>query len=204
MRVSQVLASSLVAVATMLTASPVSAQGDGGVGFGLEAGITRASITAEGAKDFFNSRSGIMGGIWFGGNRNGPAGLMGELTYVVKGANDKFTDDALKLHYIEIPLLIRFNLGQTSTKNGFLVYPMFGPVADINIKADDAGLDVKDQINGFDFGAMAGVGVELARIGIEGRMNWGLKRITKEADAFGPLVDVKNNTVQVVVKIRAN
>ena len=129
---------------------------------------------------------------------------MGEITYVVKGANDKFTDSALKLHYIEIPILIRINLGQTSTKNGFLVYPMFGPVADINIKADDTGVDVKNLINGLDFGAMAGVGVEIARIGFEGRMNWGLKRITKEADGFGELTDIKNRSFQALVKIRLN
>jgi hypothetical protein len=203
MRISRVLAF-CVAAATTLAASPVSAQdNDGGAGFGLEVGITRATIKAEGAEDFFKSRTGLMGGIWFGGNRNGTLGLMGEISYVVRktGAGG----DEAKLHYFEIPALIRINLGQTGNKNGFIVYPMFGPVMDVQLKGELSGIDIRDQLNGFDFGVIGGVGVEVARIGVEGRINWGFKRLEKSgASAFGDITDAKSRTVQVLLKLRFN
>ena len=40
-------------------------------GFGVEAGITRATLKADSATDLIKGRTGVMGGIWFGGNRSG-------------------------------------------------------------------------------------------------------------------------------------
>ena len=214
MRMLRRLVFPLAVVLTMiLAATPVSAQqssqssnsdeNQGGIGFGVEAGITRATIHTSGPSDFIKSRNGLMGGIWFGGNRAGRVGFMGEITYVVKGANnDEFGGSELKLHYLEIPAVFRINLGQRS-RNGLCVYPMFGPVVDILLKGSLNGIDVKEQFNGFDLGVLGGVGVEYARIGIEARGNWGLKTLEKTDSGFsGDVVDSKNFTIQVVLKIR--
>ena len=203
------LALSLVVLMTLVAATPAFAQqnaqsgnsGGGGVGFGLEFGMTRATIHAKDAADVFKSRNGLMGGIWFGGNRNGAVGFMGEITYVVKGA--ELPAGNLKLHYLEIPALLRVNMGQRS-RNGVIVYPMFGPVVDIQLKADLAGFDVKDQFNGVDFGVIGGVGFEAARVGVEVRGNWGLRTLAKEGTNFGGWTDTKNFTVQVLAKVRIN
>ena len=194
----------LASAAVLLAAGPAAAQGsDGGAGFGLEAGITRATVKAEDVDDFFDSRTGFLAGIWFGGNRNGVLGFMGELAYVVK-KTDTLVGESNN-HYLEIPALLRLNLGQLSTKNGLLVYPLAGPVFDINLKGELDGFDVKDQFKGLDIGIIAGVGIEIARIGIEGRMNWGQRSLEKDSSgAFGGLVETKSRTFQVLAKIRLN
>jgi hypothetical protein len=58
----------------------------GGVGIGALVGYVNTSATGDtNDTDFkFDSGSGWMAGIWFGGNRNGILGVMGELSYVVK------------------------------------------------------------------------------------------------------------------------
>ena len=52
----------------------------------------------------------------------------------MKGASDDF-DNELKIHYLEIPVLARVNVGSGSL-NGMLVYGVVGPVFDIKLKAD--------------------------------------------------------------------
>jgi hypothetical protein len=212
MRMVRPLALSLTILATLVAPTPASAQQNvqtansdpgGGVGFGVEFGMTRATIHAENAGDFVKGRNGLMGGIWFGGNRNGIAGFMGEITYVVKGAKDELVNEDLTLHYIEIPALVRVNIGQRS-RNGVIVYPMFGPVVDILLKGDVDGFDIKDQFNGFDLGVIGGVGFEAARMGVEVRGNWGLRTLEKEGDGFNGLTNSKNFTVQVLAKLRIN
>ena len=79
------------AAAVLFSATPVAAQG--GVGFGVGGGVTRATYKFDGASDFLEGRSGWMAGIWFGGNRNGVVGVMGELDYVVKKTGSVGTDD---------------------------------------------------------------------------------------------------------------
>ena len=194
----------MTALATvMLVATPAFAQGDGGAGFGLEAGITRATVKAEGVEDFFDSRTGFLAGIWFGGNRNGVLGFMGELAYLVR-KTDTLVGPS-ENHYLEIPALLRINLGQLSTKNGLLIYPLAGPVFDIHLKGELDGFDVKDQFKGLDIGIIAGVGLEIARIGFEGRMNWGQRSLEKDSSgAFGGLVETKSRTFQALMKIRLN
>ncbi len=201
----RMLTSFAVAGALLFTAAPARAQQhhNGGVGFGLEAGITRASLDdTHSATDFFKTRSGYLLGIWFGGNRDGLLGLMGEISYQER-KNETLAGD-FKAKYLEIPALVRINLG-AKNKNGLLIYPMVGPVVDIQLKSTLNDFDIKDNFNGFDFGIIGGVGVEVARIGIEARMNWGRKTLEKTgAGTFGGLVDTKSTTAQVLVKIRLN
>lgn len=186
-------------------ASPAFAQGnqgnsDNGVGFGIEGGMTRASIHGGDVADL-DSRNGLMGGIWFGGNRNGRLGFMGEITYVVKGADEGSSE--LKLHYLEIPAVFRLNIGQRS-RNGISLYGIAGPVIDIQLKGELDGVDVKDQFNGFDLGILAGGGIEVARLGFEVRGNWGQRSLAKKGEGFSDLVDSKNFMVQVLAKLRFN
>ena len=49
---------------------------------------------------------------------------------------------------------------------------MVGPVVDIQLKNELNGLDVSADFNGFDFGIIAGAGVEFARIGSRFAVTW--------------------------------
>jgi hypothetical protein len=183
-----------------------SSNNQGGIGIGAEFGYVNSNIHVEQFQEFFHSRNGWMAGIWFGGNRAGLIGFMGEITYVVKGAKIGETGDEsdLQLHYLEIPAVFRINLG-SHDRNGLCVYPLFGPVVDIQLKGELDGVDIKDQFNGFDVGLLGGVGVEFMRIGIEARGNWGLKSLVANAAGdFGDLEKSKNFQFQLLAKIRFN
>ena len=181
----------------MKAARPVAAQG--GVGFGVGAGLTRATFDFDGSSDLVEGRNGLMAGIWFGGNRNGLIGVMDELDYVVQKTGLIGTDEELEVKLLEIPVLLRVKIGQRS-RNGVIGYGMVGPVFDIKI--DDLGLDIADEYQGLDVGIMAGAGIEVTRVGFEVRANWGLQEIVE-----GDLTDtlkIKTFTVQALVKLRIN
>ncbi|MCC7035329.1 MAG: outer membrane beta-barrel protein [Acidobacteria bacterium] len=188
-----------------LSAAPALAQSDDdGVGVGVLGGITRTTVQPEENPFSFNTDGGggWMAGIWFGGNRNGRVGVMGEANWVVK----KFTVDESEqeLRYVEIPVLLRVNAGSLD-RNKPSLYLIGGPVFDIQVKAIEDGESVDDVYEGLDIGAMAGVGFEAARIGIEGRYSWGLRSVlaTDAALAAG-FGTTRLNTLQVLLKIRFN
>lgn len=196
MHVRRLILAALVAALTTV-ATPAFAQDDQGIGFGLLGGITRAEFDSDGPTDFFESRNGWMAGIWFGGNRNGVLGFMGELSLVEKRA--EAAGETIKLRYLEIPAVLRVNVGQQS-RNGVSVYGIAGPVFDIKI--GDEGFNLIDEYEGFDVGILAGGGIEITRIGFEVRGNWGLRQING-----GDLTDaeeIKTFTLQALVKLRIN
>lgn len=195
-KVSVVLA--FCAGALLLSTSPVAAQG--GVGFGVVGGLTRATFTGDGVSDFVEGRNGLMGGIWFGGNRNGVVGVMGELDYVVKKVGLEGTDQEVELRYLEIPVLLRINIGQENRNTGVLGYGLVGPVFDIKI--DDLGFNIAQEYEGLDIGIMAGAGIEVSRVGFEVRGNWGLREII-DGNLFNA-EKIKTFTLEALIKLRLN
>jgi hypothetical protein len=196
-----VLAAPASAQSQQLSSSQPQQQSGGGVGFGVEFGGTFTHLRGTDITDV-KSKSGVMGGVWFGGNRAGILGFMGELTYVVKSAAERGTDSQLKLHYLEIPAVLRVNIGAPG-KSSPCLYFLGGPVVDILLKGDLDGLDVKDQFNGYDAGVLGGVGFEVLRIGAELRGNWGLKSLVNNSGTFQGS-DAKSLSIQIVGKIRIN
>jgi len=183
-----------------------------GVGVGALVGWTRTSTRDDAGAEFedafdFDSRSGWMAGIWFGGNRDGVVGFMGEVSYVVKKVADGSDDGVVtELGYIEIPALLRINIGQRRT-NGFLAYGLVGPVFDFKVSDNQDDIDPDGEIDGdlfesFDIGLMVGAGFEVARIGFEVRGNWGLRSVASTDFTEG--VNIKTFTLQMVGKIRFN
>jgi hypothetical protein len=173
-----------LALAALATATPAFAQNassDPGVGVGVLAGITRSSLHNDELKDFFKSKTGSLFGLWVGGNKNGLIGFTGEFNYLIRNVGVAGTDDTYKFHTLEIPALLRLNIGARST-NGATIYAVAGPVFSLNLKQELNGVDVGDNFNGGDVGIMAGAGFEVYRIGIEGRGNWGLRSVSDSGD----------------------
>jgi Outer membrane protein beta-barrel domain len=176
------------------------ATGEKGFGFGVEGGFVHSSVRLTGITADTSGNSGGLVGIWFGGNRPGRIGVMGEVAYLVKGATDTGSGDQIKLHYLEIPILLRVNVGSHSV-NGASGYVLAGPVIDLKLQAKLNGLDVGDQYNGVDLGVMAGAGFEMLRFGIEGRGNWGLRNIAKN---LASTEKIKTFTFELLFKFRIN
>ena len=202
----------VVATVMVLAAAPAFAQGqtqvNTGLGIGALAGVSWTTIRTENELDFdTNAGTGWLAGIWFGGNRDGRVGLMGELSYAVKKVSDEF-DNTLERKYVEIPVLLRVNVGSRERdKPSF--YFLVGPVFDIEVSTKDPDADDEDTpddfYNGLEIGLMFGAGFEVARIGIEGRYSWGLKSVLgTDAALDSGFGSTKLNTFSVVGKIRFN
>lgn len=186
-----------------------------GVGIGVHFGGTWTSIDTE-LNDFeidFDKGSGIVAGIFFGGNRDGRAGLQGEVSYLTKKVKllDPFEGDSVDsdTKYIQIPILLRINTGSRSN-NGPCLFFLVGPSFDIKISdnADDVfgdEVDVDDVYQGVEVGLMAGAGFEVARFGVQFRYTWGLNNVLgTDAAALAGFGDTKFNTLQITGIFRIN
>ena len=176
-----------------------------GFGIGAKIGPLFTSYSAASCDNCFNTNTGWEGGIWFGGNRGGRVGVMGEVLYAKKkqeaSSNGGLTGST-SLQYLEIPILLRINIGSRS-RNGISIYGLVGPVFDINLKASLNDLDVKSKYESLDLGLLGGVGIEITRFLIEGRFNQGLRNVLKSdnATAFG---DIKTHSFAVLFGLRFN
>lgn len=185
---------SAMVLAVALTPSTARAQG-------LKGGPIFSSFDA--AQEDFGNNTGFEGGLFFGGNRRGAVGIQGEVLYAKKGSED------VDLHYLEIPLLLRINIGSHSL-NGFSVYGIGGPFADIQIKATGPnGEKLSDFFERGDVGFLAGGGLEITRFIVEARYNWGLRGIIrKEVDIldldFADVEKIKNRSFAVLFGVRFN
>jgi hypothetical protein len=185
-----------------------------GLGFGVHFGGSWSSLSTEtdieNVFDVDTSQgAGVVAGIFFGGNRDGRAGLQGEVSYLTKKVklNDSEESIELKNKYIQIPVLLRINTGSRSN-NGPCLFFLVGPAFDIKIGGNEDDLfddDIEDVYKGVEIGLMAGAGFEVARFGVQVRYTWGLNNVlatdAEEATGFG---STKFNVLQVTGIFRIN
>ena len=176
-----------------------------GFGIGAKIGPLWTSYTAASTSSFkFKTSTGSEGGIWFGGNRGGRVGVMGEVLYAKKKqeVDTTATTGSTSLQYLEIPILLRINIGSRS-RNGVSVYGLVGPVFDINLKAEVNGVDVKSAYESLDLGILGGAGVEITRFLVEGRYNRGLRNVLKSTNAAS-ILDIKTSSFALLFGVRLN
>lgn len=201
-------------IALILASAPAYTQGttqsqvNAGFGIGILGGVTFTTVSTEDNQFQLDTEGGpgVILGLWFGGNRDGRVGLMGELSYVIKGIKVSDGSDTVeaKSHYVELPVLLRINIGARS-KNKPSLYLLAGPVFDIKIKAEENDVDVDDSYEGLDVGLMFGVGFEVVRIGIEGRYSLGFRSVlATDAATESGFGKTKYNALQIIGKIRFN
>jgi hypothetical protein len=173
-----------------------------GFGVGAKIGPLFTSYSAASCDGCFNTNTGWEGGIWFGGNRGGRVGVMGEVLYAKKKQEGSGLTGSTSLQYLEIPILMRINIGSRS-RNGVSIYGLVGPVFDINLKASLNNLDVKSKYESLDLGILGGVGIEITRFIVEGRFNKGLRNVLKSDNAasFG---DIKTRSFALLFGLRFN
>lgn len=172
------------------TAATASAQG---VGVGIKGGPVFASFNADNLD--FDKRTGLQAGIFFGGNRPGTIGVMGEVNFIQKKA------EGLKLNYIQVPVLLRIN-GGSKSRGGVNVYGLIGPAVDIRISDEIDGIgNIDDAVENVDLGVIGGVGVEITRFILEGRYTWGLRQINK---ASFDTTEIKTRTFAILFGVRFN
>src|SRR6266481_8415034 len=75
-----------------------------GFGIGAKIGPLFTSYSAASCDGCFNTSTGWEGGIWFGGNRGGMVGVMGEILYAKKKQEGSGLTGSTSLQYLEIPI----------------------------------------------------------------------------------------------------
>ncbi len=192
----------LLALAFTLPLAPIAAQMS--PTFGVLGGITSSNVAVSGddATLNFKSRTGFAAGL----SMQFPLGSMlafeGDVLYAQKGV--KITGGGntgtIKLAYIEVPLLLRYNLSNGPTRPFILGGASVGFKAGCDVTLDtgdvSASSDCKTVFDGeqkgTDFGATVGAGVAFNRLSIQARYTLGL---TESVDDNNDSITNKNRAI---------
>lgn len=185
-----------VAALTMfaIAASASTAAADGGIKFGP----TFAKFSSDSLD--FKTRTGVHGGIFFGGNRTGVIGLQGEINWIRKRTATELSNQTIRIDYLQVPVLLRLNAG-TDSPSGFALYGIAGPAVDFKIADEIEGITLDDGFEGADVSLVFGGGIEVARIIVEGRYTKGFRRINK---LFVDFTDIKTQAFTILFGVRFN
>ena len=149
---------------------------------------------------FDSKPQGFIAGIGFGGNKSGWLGIGVDINYV--WTNNSNADQ--KTQYLDIPVYARINIGGHQTKNAPTFYIPAGWFFDVNLSNQTNGVDIKDAFNGFGTGPLVGAGFEVARIGIEGRAQFGILNMLSDGSVFSTGTSAKQFTFILLFKVRLN
>lgn len=173
------------------TSSSAAAQG-----VGIKLGPTFTEFSSD-ALDY-NNRTGIHGGLFFDGNRDGVLGLQSELNWIRKRGEVNVNGEQIKIDYIQVPVLLRLNLG-SSSPSGPALYGIAGPAIDIKIADEVEGIVLDDGFEGADVTLVFGGGIEIARIILEARYDKGFRRINR---TLNDIYEIKKETFTILAGIR--
>ena len=181
--------------------------------FGVKGGFNMSNLYQSEADDN-NVIYGFNAGVYATLPISDFIAIQPEILYTTKGAeldyNNAFVEGnaKFKLNYIEVPLLVRVNI----TKNfnvhagGYASYLVSSKVTgDGDINFDEA-VDT-DDLNKFDAGIAAGVGVDFNPISVGLRYNYGLTTVGKERTIAGTTYtfpDAKNSNLTLYLSYKLN
>ncbi|CAI2767350.1 porin family protein [Flavobacterium collinsii] len=181
--------------------------------YGIKGGFNMSNLYSNDANDD-NVLYGFNAGLYATLPISDFIAIQPEILFTTKGAkleyNNVFAsgDSKFKLNYIEVPLLVRVNI----TKNfnvhagGYASYLVSSKVTgsgDINFEQE---IDTND-LNKFDAGLAAGVGVDFDPISIGLRYNYGLTTVGKERTVAGTTYtfpDAKNSNLSLYLSYKLN
>lgn len=181
-------------------ATPASAQNAEGVGIGIKGGLLFSTLDFGENDDFLTNRTGLIGGLFIGGNRGGLLGVEADILYARKGAGLSGAEADLDVHMLEIPILLRVNAGSRSL-GGVSLYGLAGPAMDFRLKAEFGGVDIIDFTEGYDVNLVLGGGIEITRFLAEVRYNHGLRNISRN---FSASDEIKTRSWALLIGVRFN
>jgi hypothetical protein len=175
---------------------------------GIKAGVNFANINIEGdgVDVSFDNRTGLVAGGFVVWPVNTVFGVQTEALYSQKGA--KIEEDGatgtLKLDFLEVPVLARFS---SPASNGASFHVFGGPSFGFRLRArsesefegDSESEDISDDVERFDLGLVAGAGVEMGRLVVDGRYTWGMTNLNKDPEDD---VKIKNRVFSIMAGIR--
>lgn len=181
--------------------------------FGVKGGFNMSNLYTDDADDE-NILYGFNAGVYATLPISDFIAIQPELLFTTKGAEIEY-DNAFatgtgkfKLNYIELPLLVRVNI----TKNfnvhagGYASYLVSSKVTGDGDFDFEEEVDT-DDLNKFDAGIAAGIGVDFNPISIGLRYNYGLTTVGKERTFAGntyTFPDAKNSNLSLYLSYKLN
>jgi hypothetical protein len=205
----------LCALTLFLTASfgMLHAQDNVNTEFGVKGGLNMSNLYTDDADDE-NVLFGFNAGVYATLPISNFVAIQPEVLFTTRGSELEYDTDLgsgntkFKLNYIEVPLLVRVNI----TKNFNLQAGGYASYLVSSKVTGDGAIDFEEEIdtddlNKFDAGIVAGVGVDFSPISIGVRYNYGLTTIGKERTIAGETYrfpDAKNSNLSVYLSYKLN
>ncbi len=182
--------------------------------FGVKGGFNMSNLYNNNADDE-NILYGFNAGVYATLPISDNIAIQPEILYTTKGAeleyNNAFASGTgkFRLNYIEVPLLVRVNISkmfniQAGGYASYLVDSKVSGDGDFNFDQDIN----PDDLNKFDAGLSAGVGVDFNPISVGLRYNYGLTTIGKERTLPGGTTytfpDAKNSNLTLYLSYKLN
>lgn len=146
-------------------------------------------------------RPGVIAGVSFMPRPSKQGGIQIEALIRQGGVRNLLRqDDAIRVTYLDIPVLLHVDVYRKSNHSVFLVG---GAALAVNLQAsyEDDGVteSVKDDIEPIDVLLVAGGGVEIGRLMFEARFNWGLRSAFHDSELEGSF---KNQSFAIMAGVR--
>jgi len=183
---------------------------------GLKGGLNMSSLTIDDNSDK-NLKFGFHVGAFDKIPLSDRFAIQPELLYSVKGLNYSYDnttgvdgDSQFKLHYIDLPVLLVFNLAEDFS---FQVGPYVGYLAHANVDTDATILNNfgineneeidRDNFNKFDYGLTAGMTFDLDPLLIGFDYSMGFNPVARDDQSAEMLLgDAKNRVIQVFAGLK--
>jgi hypothetical protein len=194
----------VVAWAALAVPSAATAQG---LTFGAKAGVTLGTLSfdPEDSADY-----GYRIGLAVGGFVALPLGsrltIQPEGLFNQRGAKagEEGLESKIALDYIDVPVLVKYAITRGGSRSFFV---FGGPSAAFKVRSRATAtfgdttidLDADDDIESFEFGVVAGGGVDFGKWSIDGRYSLGLSNLNKEPEDD---VTIKSRAFSVLAGIR--
>jgi len=115
-----------------------------------------------------------------------------ELLYsTVKSASDNGNE--INIDYLTLPVNIQLGTDMLFFRPFIVASPFVSYMIDNNVRLEDQPVD---EINRFDYGVGVGVGIDIWKLQIMGKYNWGLGKLENAGDEGDQAETYKNATLQ--------
>ena len=115
-----------------------------------------------------------------------------ELLYsTVKSASDNGNE--INLDYLTLPVNIQLGTDMLFLRPFIVASPFVSYMIDNNVRLEDQPVD---EINRFDYGVGVGVGIDIWKLQIMGKYNWGLGKLENAGDEWDQSETYKDATLQ--------
>jgi len=198
---------SLLIVLFMTAAMVQQANAQSPVSFGLKAGMNISNFSGS---DFeYDAKTGVMVGATLDISLPAiPFGIVSGVNYTQKGAKveDQGASGKVKLDYIEVPVMAKFQLGPPGPITPhFLIGPYIGFNMNAEAEFDDGeffvGGDISDFTKSTEFGGVAAVGLDfslgITKLNAQARYSYGFTSVFEDDSDDGE----KNAVLSIAVGI---